>query len=358
MRSTEPGSLRAQMSAIAAALEERLPLGWQITVAIEPPTDRGRPDAIVTVRSPDGASTDIVVECRSRINPADVGTVLTQLERWPQAQPMVVAPFLSARTRRLLSERGASWADATGNLRLALARPSVFVELAGATTNPFDRRDLPLKSLKGAGGGSVRALCDYRPPYTISQLAQGVGLPVASVFRVVDLLIRESLLEKSRKRGAIVSVDWAGLLTRWCEDYSLLGSSRALSVLEPRGVDALLQKLRDTDRSYVVTGSAVALRVAPVAPSRLIVVYSETPEDLAAGLSLTRADIGANAFLVEPFSPALTARTEMREGLRCAALSQVAADLLTSPGRGPAEGEALMSWMRENKDKWQLTLST
>ena len=356
---TKASSAKAHIAAAVAALEERLPQGWQIDVAMEPPTDQGRPDAIVTLRSPDGACTDVVVEYKSRIDPADIGATLARLERWPQAQPMVMAPFLSTRTRRLLSERGASWADATGNLRVALARPPVFIELAGASTNPFGRRDSPLKSLKGAGGAAVvRALCDYRPPYTVSQLARSAALPLASVFRVVDLLLKESLVEKTSQRGPIVAVDWAGLLARWCEDYSLLGSNRALSLLEPRGTDALLQKLRETNRDYALSASAVALRVAPVAPSRLIVVYCEAPGALAAELGLVQADAGANAFLVEPFSPALTARTAMRDGLRCAALSQVAADLLTSPGRGPAEGEALISWMRENEDQWRLMLST
>ena len=41
------------------------------------------------------------------------------------------------------------------------------------------------------------------------------------------------------------------------------------------------------------------------------------------------------------------------EGLLYAAPSQVAADLLTSPGRGPAEGEELIRWMAENQEKWR-----
>lgn len=131
-----------------------------------------------------------------------------------------------------------------------------------------------------------------------------------------------------------------------------------LSALEPRGTDALLGKLRVADRDYALTASAVAVRVAPVAPSRLIVVYTEAPEAMASDLGLAPTDSGANVFLVEPFSPVLMQRTETRDGLRCAALSQVAADLLTSPGRGPAEGEALVAWMRENEDAWRQTLST
>lgn len=36
--------------------------------------------------------------------------------------------------------------------------------------------------------------------------------------------------------------------------------------------------------------------------------------------------------------------------LLTAALSQAAADLLTSPGRGPNEGDVLMQWLQENEN--------
>ena len=356
---TEERSAKAQISAAVAALRERLPKGWQVDVAMTPQTDQGRPDAIIKVRTPQGTAGDVVVEYKSRLDPANVSTALARLERWPQAQPMVMAPFLSLGVRRLLRESGASWADSTGNLRLALENPAVFVELEGAAKNPFGRGGAPLKSLKGPGAAAVvRALCDYRPPYSLSQLALRAALPGASVFRVVHVLLKESLVVKASRRGQIVAVDWAGLLTRWCEDYSLLGSNRVLSALEPRGTDALLGKLRVADRDYALTASAVAVRVAPVAPRRLIVVYTEAPEAMASDLGLAPTDSAANVFLVEPFSPVLMQRTETRDGLRCVALSQVAADLLTSPGRGPSEGEALIAWMRENEDAWRQTLST
>ena len=40
-------------------------------------------------------------------------------------------------------------------------------------------------------------------------------------------------------------------------------------------------------------------------------------------------------------------------GVWYAAPSQVAADLLTSPGRGPAEGEELIQWMQANEEAWR-----
>ena len=42
-----------------------------------------------------------------------------------------------------------------------------------------------------------------------------------------------------------------------------------------------------------------------------------------------------------------------RDGVRYVAPSQAAADLLSSPGRGPSEGEDLIAWMRENEEAWR-----
>lgn len=42
-----------------------------------------------------------------------------------------------------------------------------------------------------------------------------------------------------------------------------------------------------------------------------------------------------------------------REAITYAAASQVAVDLLTGPGRGPAEGDALIEWMEQNEDAWR-----
>ena len=42
-----------------------------------------------------------------------------------------------------------------------------------------------------------------------------------------------------------------------------------------------------------------------------------------------------------------------RGDVKVAALGQVAADLLTSPGRGPDEAEALIDWMQQNEGAWR-----
>ena len=41
------------------------------------------------------------------------------------------------------------------------------------------------------------------------------------------------------------------------------------------------------------------------------------------------------------------------DGVRYAAPSQVAVDLLTGPGRNPAEGQALLDWMESDESAWR-----
>jgi hypothetical protein len=92
--------------------------------------------------------------------------------------------------------------------------------------------------------------------------------------------------------------------------------------------------------------------LAPVAAPRLATVFVESTS-VADALDLEPAEAGANVLLVEPFDPVVFERTLMRDGLVLASPSQVVADLLTSPGRGPAEGQALLDWMARSEEVWR-----
>jgi hypothetical protein len=78
-------------------------------------------------------------------------------------------------------------------------------------------------------------------------------------------------------------------------------------------------------------------------------------------LELVPAEAGANVWLLQPFDEVVFERTETRPvasfpaaaAVVVAAPSQVAADLLTSPGRGPQEGEALIERMKGAEDDWR-----
>jgi hypothetical protein len=133
----------------------------------------------------------------------------------------------------------------------------------------------------------------------------------------------------------------------------LTSRTTASTWLAPRGLKSVWDGLRDADFPYVITGSAVAAGIAPVAPPRLASVYVEDPEAAAAALGLRATDAGANVVLLQPHDGSLLDRADDRDGLRTAPLPLLVADLLSGPGRSPAEGVALMEWMAAHEEAWR-----
>ena len=128
--------------------------------------------------------------------------------------------------------------------------------------------------------------------------------------------------------------------------------------LEPRGPSVLFDRLREADFRYAVTGSFAAVRLAPVAEPRLVTLYANDPEIAADSLGLRPAETGGNVVIARPFDPVVFERTEIADGITYARVTQVLLDLMTGPGRGPAEAEALREWMRENEEIWKLQLTS
>lgn len=76
-------------------------------------------------------------------------------------------------------------------------------------------------------------------------------------------------------------------------------------------------------------------------------------EDAAELLELRPADAGANVMLIAPRDQFVFERTVERDSVTYAAPSQIAADLLSSPGRGAAEADTLTEWMGEHEEEWR-----
>jgi hypothetical protein len=337
-------------------LRDLLPRTWAATVdARDRETGSGQPDAWLDLRLPDGRSVRLPVEVKTILNTRDVPWVR---ERLPgSGDGLVVARYLSPRTREALVDAGLSYLDATGNRRIRLDDPALYIQTDGAKADPWRGPARETSSLKGRPAARVvRALVDFRPPYGVRELADLASTSPASVSRVADFLSREALIERDAK-GAIVDCDWAALLHRWSADYSFERTNRVVPMLEPRGIDEVLARLRDGNLEYAVTASAAAAEVAEFAETRLLALYVED-EDLALESLGLRFANATNVLLARPFDPVVFERSREIDGVRYAALSQVAVDLLTSPGRSPAAGEALISWMSQNEDSWRSPTSS
>jgi len=341
-------------------LTAQLPASWQIDLTPQPRYGRIRPDALLTISAPDGTSAQILIEAKTTLNARDVPGALSQLEAAAAAQtetpfgpPLLVSRYIAPRSREMLTEAGASYMDATGNLRIVVDRPAVYLKADGASADPWRGPERETRTLRGKPAARVtRALVDFKSPLGIRELSKLSGASLGSTYRTVDFLDKEALIQREQ-RGAIVAVRWADLLLRWSEDYSFQGSNQVHLALEPRGPERVLEKLRDATVEYAVTGALSARRFNQVASPRIAAIFTPAPEQLRSELELRDDSSASNVLLARPFDEVAFARARESDGVRYAALSQTAVDLLTGPGRDPAEGEALIAWMQANEADWR-----
>ena len=334
-----------------AALRERLPSRWLVDLDLDGARESTRARRRITVTAPDGRKALLALQPERRLEPRAVLQSIVG-ERAPDNARLVISPYLSAATRARLKEAGVAFLDLTGNARIELGEPGLFIETAGASVDP-DRTARPTRSLRGAKAGRVvRVLIDSRLPPGVRELAKRANVDPGYVSRLLALLDSAALVERGA-RGSVSSVDWVRLLRRWAEDAPLSTRGVQASFLEPRGLSALWEKLRSVETRYAVTGTMAASRLAPVAPPRLAVIYVEEVSRVRDELGLRPATVGANVCLIEPGDLGVFEGARVDDGIQFVAPSQMAADLLTSPGRGPAEAEALLEWMVSNQDAWR-----
>jgi hypothetical protein len=338
------------------AITAALPRAWSVYATRERPGT----DGLLTLAAPDGTTTTVVVETKKAVEPRDVASAVLQA-RSKQANPgavLIAAPYLSPRTREVLAESGTGWFDLTGNLRLQLDRPALFIDRVGASRSPYtDPDDRRLRSLRGAGAARiVRALLDGKPPFGVRSLADTAEVGIATSARVLDLLARESLVDRA-DRGQVTSVSKRSLVRRWTADYRLTATNDAIPMLAPRGLGGVLRELTSCDGEYAVTAEAGARAYLPadtaaVAPLSLLAVFAADPLRAQDALGLRQVERGANVLLIAPFDDVVFRGAVERDGVRYAAASQVVTDLLTSPGRAAEQAEPLFDVLAAGDSGW------
>ena len=341
-------------SAGIKVLRERLPANWDISL---PQSLATGTDFVLT--GPDGTAVQIQALLARSVTPRDISQLQEQAKTGKNSarEPnlFVMAPYLSSTVRERLVESGFSYADATGNIKFAATSPPMFISDRGSERDPWRGPGRPRATLRGEPAAKVvRALLDMPGPWKITDLVRASQSSTGSVYRVVNFLDSEALTTRTTNNRVFVP-DWRKLLRRWSDDYQFLNANRVSNWIAPRGIEALLRSIpRSGTSDYVITGSAAASTWVLYAPTRSLMLYSDRPEEIAEAWGLRQTDAGANVVIAQPRYPVLVDRSMVTaDGVRIAAPTQVAVDLLTGPGRAPAEGEELMKWMGENEDAWR-----
>jgi len=358
---------KALVDGAVAQLREMLPPTWTVEPANRAFTGAAgaQPktwaDCAIDLRSPHGGMTTFAVEAKSSFDPrsaeqllAGLAGVLRGLGGGPPI--LAIAPWMSSRTQGLLAKEGINYLDLTGNARIALDHPPLYIRFSGATRNPqpAPRARASVRGPKAAR--VIRLLLDVAPPYGLGEIAAATGLAPGYVSRLLETLDREALIERAR-RGPVETVDIPGLIRRWAESYDVLRTNRTSMFLgrQPMsGLVSTLQWLSEGAAPVAVTGSFAAALVAPVASSTLLLAYCDDVATAAEGMGLLPAREGANVILLSPFDPVVWERGREELGVRFVAYSQAVVDCLTGTGRMPAEGEALLEWMMADESRWRL----
>ena len=340
-----------------------LPSTWRVNVErnVAAAGRDSRLDALLTITAPDGASSTVLIEYKGAVAPRDVAGVVAQIKILATADigaAMVVTPFVSPMTRRHLDRHGLGWFDATGNMRLRLDHPAVYVDRLGADRNRFrDAAAHVLRSLRGpAAAKVVLELLQSDPPLGVRELANRAEVSVATSARVLDLLDRDAAISRSVD-GTVTAVRKRALVDRWTDDYQVMTSNEVVAALDPRGLGHALKMLPSIDVGVVVTGSAAARaylpkNVTPVSPLVSLSLYTNDPMSLMDLLALRRVERGMNVLVMRPYDDVVYGSARIVSGIRYATPGQVVADLMTGPGRSSEEAEQLMTVLAASEAGW------
>lgn len=346
------------LDAAVDALTRRLPPTW----VVEKQAAAGDPEAAdLVIKTPNtGSQTMIFVETKTDVSPRDVEALIGgPWRRWRRQMGnrpiLLVAPYIGPRVRELLTEEDVSYLDLTGNTRISLDYPGVFIETAGAKQDPSSTKTRA--GIRGAKAGAVvRVLIDAEPPYSGADIARAANVNEGYLSRILDTLVDEGLIDREPS-GPITRVDWPAIVRRRAQALDLFRTVGTYRYIARQGAPALLDQLRARSTgdgpTPTVTGSFAAARLAPVTAPSLLTIYTMTPRELEDQLDLLPADAGADVVLIRPDNKTAFEGATRDGGIAWAGPSQVAIDCLAGTGRMPAEGEALVAWMSENTGEWR-----
>lgn len=325
--------------------------------------DLGHLDLVVNVNDrATGVGTTLFVEAKQDVNPGVLRRELLPryelLRRMPSSVPsLVVAPWLSPRSRTELEALGVNYLDFTGNARIDLKRPRVLVILQGQQRDPRPKRRT-VRGVSGPGAARViRLLAEVDPPFRAKQLQDASGLSLPYVTRILDVIAERGLIDRDGRD--VVAVDWVGVLRERAAVVSLLRTNPAVAFVARRGLDHTLDRLAATDRAHVaVTGSYAAREIAPVSVGGQLMVYVpgalHAMDTVADELGLLRAPTGGDVLLLRPGDEGVFDRTRTVDGVVHVGWTQLVLDCLSGPGRLPAEGEAILDVMAKYPTLWRL----
>jgi len=321
-------------------------------------------DTLIDIAAPSFGGSVVLVEARTSLTPADAMRALAPkmnlLQRiYSTAAALVIAPWLSPKSREVLEQRRVGYLDLTGNINIKLSQPAVVIKTQGSQRDPRGTGAPGQRGISGSKAARlVRLLADVAPPYHATELAEVARVSQPYVSRLLEVMEQQTLIIRDGR--VITHVDWQGLLRARASSYSLLSSNSPVTMLAPRGITDTLIRLEELPDSEplktAVTGALAAEAIAPLTVGEQLMIYVDgrvhAPDDVAHRLGLLRSETGDVVLMRAANDIVFAGRRKVR-GVWSVALSQLALDCLSGPGRLPAAGDAVLEYMRVREPEWR-----
>ncbi len=315
-----------------------------------------RTDAIIEVFRANSPAFKLAAEVKKTIDNSGllkvVDLVQTQLKQI--GEPLIIARYISVPAQEELKKLEISFADATGNIFLSAPEQGLLISNRGLDRDPWRKAGRPKSVMTGVSTELViRTLIDTPEPYRIADLIEKSGASRGSVYWILDSLEEAGYVSRSEK-GIIQFVKWQQLLEAWARESDFYKTNQTSSYIAPRGLDRLLEDLRDVKNiDYAATGTIAGMKYKSSAGLYTAIIYTTNLSVLANKLGLRETQSGANVILAHPNSDGPFMRTEEYSEIRVASAAQTYRDLMWGPGRNPEEAKNLLTWMEGNVDVWR-----
>ena len=262
-----------------------------------------RPDAVLTLRAPQGRHELLVELKRTHLTYALVDGMLARIGKATDRPWILFAPYVGQQMGRHLDEHGMNYVDAAGNCRLRLGDDHVVI-----IEGQRPAREAAGGRGMGAAGFQVLFAVLAKPDLLMAPvrtLADAAGVGKTAAAETIARLKKEGLVAAGRRRRHLVQPK--AILDRWLAGYAtavrprlFVGRYRTEDP-DPAALENRIEKALGETPAWAWGGGGAAMRLTKHYRGEESVLHVETaPPNLAKRLRALPADDGPLIILRVP----------------------------------------------------------
>ncbi len=293
------------------------------------------------------AGENFVLQVRITTEPRFLRSSISYLkkvkEKFPDWNPLIIAPYIGPSARSLCRSEGVSYVDTLGNIGIFLE--NIFVLKESKESLKTERKELKsLFSLKSTR--MIRILLENPSRlWLLKDIASYAQVSLGQAYNVVKKLVDEEYAKKTEK-GIKISRP-SELMERWGTVYKITDANKIESFYfsEPvykRVIKRLAEIAEKEHYSYAFTLFAGASLIIPyVRTPQVHLYFPGNNEEFVKKAGLKPVTSGGNVHLIFPYDNGIFNPIQKIEGVKVVGNIQLYLDLLNYPARGKEQAEVL-----------------